>query len=105
MATKTLGGRTVEVDEQGYLKNAADWNEELAKALAADIGISEMTEGHWKVSKQTCSLLFLGSTRSIGRNSIALKLPPWATRVCTYQPGLAAYPECHLCHVAHEKVD
>jgi TusE/DsrC/DsvC family sulfur relay protein len=49
MATKTLGGRTVEVDEQGYLKNAADWNEELAKALAADIGISEMTEGHWKV--------------------------------------------------------
>jgi sulfur relay (sulfurtransferase) DsrC/TusE family protein len=37
MATKTLGGKTVEVDEQGYLKNTADWSEELAKALAADV--------------------------------------------------------------------
>jgi sulfur relay (sulfurtransferase) DsrC/TusE family protein len=32
-----VGGQPVEVDEQGYLKNTADWSEELAKALAADV--------------------------------------------------------------------
>lgn len=51
MATKTLAGKTFETDEQGYLKNTADWNEELAKSLAADIGITSLTEGHWKVVK------------------------------------------------------
>ncbi len=42
MATKTLGNKTFEVDEQGYLKNTADWSEELAKLLAADVGIANM---------------------------------------------------------------
>ncbi|HEY3293990.1 MAG TPA: TusE/DsrC/DsvC family sulfur relay protein [bacterium] len=49
MATKTLAGKTVEVDEEGFLKNPADWTEAMAPELALEDGISELTDGHWKV--------------------------------------------------------
>ena len=45
MATKTLAGKTFETDEQGYLKNTADWSEELAKALAADVVVAARRRG------------------------------------------------------------
>jgi len=49
MPTKTLLGKSVETDDQGFFKNPGDWNEEMAKAQAAEIGISNLTEKHWKV--------------------------------------------------------
>ncbi|WON78252.1 sulfurtransferase TusE [Serratia sp. UGAL515B_01] len=41
-------GRTIETDAQGYLKNSADWHEELAPLLAAQEEI-ELSEAHWEV--------------------------------------------------------
>ncbi len=49
MAEKIIAGKTVQVDEEGFLVNPDDWTEEMAPELAADMGISELTEGHWKV--------------------------------------------------------
>jgi tRNA 2-thiouridine synthesizing protein E len=40
---------SVERDEEGFLKNPEDWNEEIASALAGEIGIGELTDQHWKV--------------------------------------------------------
>ena len=40
---------SVERDEEGFLKNPEDWNEEIASALAGELGISELTDQHWKV--------------------------------------------------------
>jgi tRNA 2-thiouridine synthesizing protein E len=46
--TVTLAGKTVEVDEEGYLMNRADWNEEIAKEMAARDNC-ELTPDHWEV--------------------------------------------------------
>lgn len=38
-----------EFDEERFLKNISEWSEELAKQIAVEIGISELTDKHWKV--------------------------------------------------------
>lgn len=49
MPTKTIAGKTVEVDADGFLVNPDDWTEEIAAEIAKEEGIEELTEGHWKV--------------------------------------------------------
>jgi dissimilatory sulfite reductase related protein len=45
-----LAGRTYEVDEDGFLKELDKWDEQFAKAYAAEEGIDgPLTEEHWKV--------------------------------------------------------
>lgn len=39
----------VEVNEHGFLVQPALWNDAVAKALAASIGVAELTDEHWKV--------------------------------------------------------
>ncbi|GAB6154916.1 TusE/DsrC/DsvC family sulfur relay protein [Desulfosporosinus burensis] len=46
---KVIAGNSVDVTEEGYLTNIAQWNKEIAEAIAKEIGIDELTEGHWKV--------------------------------------------------------
>lgn len=41
-----VNGKILETTETGYLANIDEWNEEVAKALAAQEGI-ELTERHW----------------------------------------------------------
>ncbi len=48
MPVTTLGGKPVHVNEEGFLTEYDEWDEDLAKVLAAQIGI-ELTEAHWKV--------------------------------------------------------
>jgi tRNA 2-thiouridine synthesizing protein E len=49
MATvATLGTRQVHVDEEGFLTEYGEWDDELAKVLAANIGV-ELTDDAWKV--------------------------------------------------------
>jgi tRNA 2-thiouridine synthesizing protein E len=43
-----LGGKEVEVNEEGYLINPADWDKAVAGDLAKELNI-EMTDAHWKV--------------------------------------------------------
>ena len=49
MATKTYAGKTVEVDDEGFLVNPDDWTEDIASEIASDIGLGDLTELHWKV--------------------------------------------------------
>jgi len=49
MAIKLLAGVNVEINEEGYLTNPAQWTKEIAVALAQEEGIAELTPGHWKV--------------------------------------------------------
>ena len=51
METVEISGTKVELDEDGNLKNLFDWNEEIAKELAKEEGIEELTERHWIVIK------------------------------------------------------
>jgi len=48
MGTITVSGKTVEVDEEGYLVNRTDWNEDIAKEMAKADNC-ELTDNHWEV--------------------------------------------------------
>ncbi|GMV86319.1 MAG: hypothetical protein AMXMBFR80_21740 [Dehalococcoidia bacterium] len=47
MPVTTLAGRELHVDEEGFLTVFDEWDEDLAKTLAANIGI-ELTDAHWR---------------------------------------------------------
>ena len=49
MTTREIAGKTVEFDKEGFMSNPADWNRDIATVLAQEIGIAELSEGHWKV--------------------------------------------------------
>lgn len=42
-------GKTLAIDADGNLVNLSDWNEEIAKELAKEEGIDELTDKHWQV--------------------------------------------------------
>ncbi|HQA07173.1 MAG TPA: TusE/DsrC/DsvC family sulfur relay protein [Syntrophomonadaceae bacterium] len=43
-----VGDRVILLDEDGFLDNAADWDEEVAAVLAQTEEV-ELTEEHWKI--------------------------------------------------------
>ena len=48
MTVTTIGTSQVHVDAEGFLTDYDEWNEELARQLAAQIGI-ELTDAHLRV--------------------------------------------------------
>ncbi len=48
MAQKTIAGQTIEVNDEGYMTDASQWNREVAAALAKEGGI-ELTDKHYEV--------------------------------------------------------
>lgn len=40
---------TVERNEEGFMLDASAWTPEIAKVLAKQEGIEELTEAHWKI--------------------------------------------------------
>lgn len=49
MAAKEYAGKTIELDADGNLSNQDDWSEDVAKALAQEEGINELSNRHWVV--------------------------------------------------------
>ena len=48
MALATLDGHEVHVDDEGFMTEYAEWNEDIAKVLASNIGI-DLTDDHMAV--------------------------------------------------------
>ncbi len=44
-----VDGLEVQVNEEGFLTNADQWNENVAKTIAAEAGIEQLTERHMQV--------------------------------------------------------
>jgi tRNA 2-thiouridine synthesizing protein E len=47
LSLATIAGLEVHVDDEGFMTEYDEWNEELAKQLATNIGI-ELSDDHWK---------------------------------------------------------
>jgi tRNA 2-thiouridine synthesizing protein E len=47
MPVTTLDGHQVHVDAEGFLTDYDEWDEDLARTLAAQIGVT-LTDAHWK---------------------------------------------------------
>ena len=45
----TLEGKTIEMDGDGFMLQPELWTEELAKLIAQEDGIENLTEDHWKI--------------------------------------------------------
>ena len=48
MAIKTIAGAQVNVSEEGYLEYMNEWNQNIAKEIASEVGI-ELTDKHFEV--------------------------------------------------------
>jgi TusE/DsrC/DsvC family sulfur relay protein len=42
-------GKQVELDEDGFLVDPADWTEDIVSYFAKEEGVTELTENHWKM--------------------------------------------------------
>jgi tRNA 2-thiouridine synthesizing protein E len=49
MAMVELGGKQMEIDEDGFIQDPAGWNEEVAKSLALTENVDNLSENHWKL--------------------------------------------------------
>ena len=48
MTVTTIAGKPVNVNEEGFLTEYDEWDDDVARALADQIGI-ELTDSHWAV--------------------------------------------------------
>ena len=49
MSMVELGGKQVEVDEDGFIQDPENWDEAVAASLAKTEGVEELGENHWKL--------------------------------------------------------
>ncbi len=49
MTTLETAGKTIEIDDEGFLSDADEWTPELAEVLAEVAGLGPMSDLHWKV--------------------------------------------------------
>jgi len=49
MTATLIANRTVDVDDEGFLRDPAQWDEQVAEEIAREAGIPELTERHWLV--------------------------------------------------------
>jgi len=72
MAVKTIAGAQVNVSDEGYLEDMSQWNEDIAKEIANEIGI-ELTDKHFEVLNYLRDKTAAGeslSIRSVGKSGI-----------------------------------
>jgi tRNA 2-thiouridine synthesizing protein E len=49
MSTKEFAGKTIQVNEEGFMTDPTEWDKDIAVAIASEEGIAELTEEHWTV--------------------------------------------------------
>jgi tRNA 2-thiouridine synthesizing protein E len=72
MATKTYAGQSVDVNDEGYLVDASQWNKEIAAEIAKEEGI-ELTDQHFQVLEFLREATEKGETltiRKVGKSGI-----------------------------------
>ena len=103
MTTTTIDGRTVQVNDEGFLTDPSEWDEELARTLAARIGI-ELTEEHWKAIRflredyasqgETATLRRISTVGGIPVKALFRLFPQKPAKKLAYVAGL---PKPHGC--------
>lgn len=63
---RTIAGKTITVNEEGYLTDFSQWDEKVGEALAAEANIT-ITPRHWEVLKYLQNEQKSGTALSIRR--------------------------------------
>lgn len=72
MAEKTYAGKTIQVNEEGYLTDATQWDKDVAAEIAKEEGI-ELTDKHYEVLDYIREKHNAGDTltiRKVGKSGI-----------------------------------
>ena len=73
MTTTLIADAPVDVDAEGFLTDPAQWNEQIAQAIAAESGVPDLSDRHWLVVRfMRDRYLATGnapSIRSLGKES------------------------------------
>lgn len=49
MATREIAGKTVQVNDEGFMTDPSEWSKEIAVEISKAEGIPELTPAHWQV--------------------------------------------------------
>jgi tRNA 2-thiouridine synthesizing protein E len=103
MTTTTVDGRTVQVDAEGFLTDPSEWDEQLGKSLAAQIGI-DLTDEHWKAIRflredyaahgETATLRRISTVGGIPTKSLFALFPQKPAKKLAYVAGLPKPKGC-----------
>jgi dissimilatory sulfite reductase related protein len=63
----TIAGHTVEVNEEGYFTDPAEWTKDQAAEIAKGLGIGQLNDKHWAVIDYLRSEHEAGEAMSIRR--------------------------------------
>jgi TusE/DsrC/DsvC family sulfur relay protein len=104
MTAATIAGATVDVDAEGFLTDATQWNEQIAAEIARDNGIAELTDRHWQVVRfmreaylrdgQAPSIRSLGKTSGVPIKELYQLFPKGPAKLAARIGGI---PKPHGC--------
>ncbi len=104
MPVTTIADREIHVDDEGFLTEYDEWDKDLAKVLAANIGIDELTDEHWKVIEfirtdakeqgETPTLRRVSTIGGIPTKSLFQLFPKKPARKMAYIAGLQKPAGC-----------
>jgi dissimilatory sulfite reductase related protein len=104
MTTASIAGATVDVDAEGFLTDAAQWNEQIAAEIARANGIAELTDRHWQVVRfmrqaylrdgQAPSIRSLGKTSGVPIKELYQLFPKGPAKLAAKIGGI---PKPHGC--------
>lgn len=49
MSTREIAGKTVQLNDEGFMTNPNEWSQDIAVSIAHEEGIPELTPAHWQV--------------------------------------------------------
>jgi TusE/DsrC/DsvC family sulfur relay protein len=98
MPTKTIAGVTVDVSDDGFFTEPAQWTEAMVPELARTEGIDELTEDHWRVLKFMRAEYFdkgtgptvraLGKTSGVSIKQLYLLFPKGPAKIAARLAGI-----------------
>jgi TusE/DsrC/DsvC family sulfur relay protein len=104
MPVTTIGDREIHVDDDGFLTEFDEWDEDLAKSLAMNIGLGDLTDEHWKVitflradakeQGETPTLRRVSTIGGIPTKSLFQLFPKKPARKMSYVAGLQKPKGC-----------
>jgi TusE/DsrC/DsvC family sulfur relay protein len=103
MTTTTIDGRTVHVNDEGFLTDPSEWDEQLATTLATQVGIT-LTDEHWRAIRflrddyvaqgETATLRRISTVGGIPVKTLFQLFPQKPAKKLAYVAGL---PKPHGC--------
>lgn len=103
MPVTTIEGHALHVDDEGFLTDPDEWDDDVARSLAAQIGIS-LTEDHWRAIRflrddyeqqgETATLRRMAAISGIPIKQLFQLFPQKPAKKLAYVSGL---PKPHGC--------